>query len=123
MKFVDWVAAIEACDLDVTAGIKIAKLCGDAKFSTFLTHIAPGKHVNAHYHKHGVEHYHVIEGTGEIELTHLTSRKSITRKVEKYCSFVVEENTIHTLSNIGNGPLILMFSCPESHLNDDRFLA
>ncbi|MCD6027139.1 MAG: cupin protein [Solimicrobium sp.] len=122
MTLIDWKSALEICVYDETVGIKIAKLNGNTQFGTYLTSIDPGKSVNPHYHKKGEEHYHIIEGSGEIELINVKTRIRTTTKVNKYSSFTVNPNTSHQLKNTGSEPLILMFSCPESHLNEDRFL-
>ncbi|PHV11916.1 cupin domain-containing protein [Chitinimonas sp. BJB300] len=122
MNFVNWLSILASSQYDPVAGIKIAKLSGDHLFSTYLTEIDPGKFVNPHFHKHGNEHYHIIQGQGKIELTDALTGISSTRTVEAFSSFVVEENVIHSLTNIGDAPLILMFSCPEAHLTDDRHL-
>ena len=122
MDFIDWQHALEHCKYDETAGIKIAKLAGDSQFSTYLTSIDKGKSVNPHYHKQGDEHYHIICGRGEITLTDIKSKTQTTTAVNQHSSFVVPANTLHTLKNIGDELLILMFSCPEDHLKEDRFL-
>ncbi|PRC94206.1 cupin domain-containing protein [Solimicrobium silvestre] len=122
MNLTDWNTALDTCIYDSTVGIKIAKLAGDAFLSTYLTSIDPGKSVNAHYHKKGNEHYHIIQGSGEMTLVDVGSKALTKVDVYHHQSFVVQENTLHQLKNTGNTKLVLMFSCPESHLNEDRFL-
>lgn len=121
-NIIDWKSALDQCRYDIAVGIKIAKLSGDANFSTYLTSIDPGKSVNPHYHKHGEEHYHIIEGAGEIVLTDVISKVSTTISLRANNSLVVSANTLHQLRNTANVPLVLMFSCPESHLDKDRYL-
>jgi mannose-6-phosphate isomerase-like protein (cupin superfamily) len=123
-EIIDWANALSDCKYDENVGIRIAKLTGDEKFSTFITIIDAGKHVNPHYHKHGIEHYHIIEGNGEITLKKANSDdiESIM-SVNAGQSFVVYENIIHKLTNTGNNRMVLMFSCPATHLETDRFLA
>ena len=120
MEVIDWKFALENCAYDKVVGIKIAKLSGDAGFSTYITSIDPGKCVNAHYHKQGDEHYHIIDGAGEMTITDVFSKATTTLFLGKYHSFVVPSNKSHQLKNCGHAPLILMFSCPESHLSCDR---
>lgn len=122
MNVIDWKFELQHCTYDATVGIKIAKLAGDSRFSTYLTAIDPGKCVNAHYHKIGDEHYHIILGCGEITLIDVFSKIKITRQVATFNSFVVAANMSHQLRNTSSEPLILMFSCPESHLQEDRFV-
>lgn len=120
MKIINWNDYLNDAIYDEAVGIRIKKLMGERNFSTYITEILPDKFVKAHYHKKGAEHYHIMSGTGEITLTNLTTRKKEKKRVEKYHSFSVPENTIHSLKNIGKEPLLLIFSCPESHLDEDR---
>lgn len=116
-----WSDVIDNCKYDELVGIKMAKLAGDKNFSTFITAIDPKKSVNPHYHKHGEEHYHIIKGTGEIRLKNITTGDAVSYHVSALESFVVPENFLHQLTNTGTEPLLLMFSCPTSHLDTDRF--
>lgn len=122
MNLIDWKTELEHCAYDAAVGIKIAKLAGDAKFSTYLTIIDPGKSVNPHYHKNGDEHYHIIDGCGEMTLIDVESKEATTTRINKHSSFVVHANKSHQLKNTADEPLVLMFSCPESHLKEDRFV-
>jgi len=122
MDVVNWTFGLQGSKYDNAVGIKIVKLTGDEKFSTYLTMIDPDKAVAAHYHKNGNEHYHIIKGRGQMTLTDMENGSTTTMPVGEQSSFVVPENTLHTLKNIGEQPLVLMFSCPESHLDRDRFV-
>ena len=122
MNLIDWQVEFGRCAYDSTVGIKIAKLAGDSQFATFLTAIDPGKSVNPHYHKNGDEHYHIISGHGEMTLIDVASKKETVTSVNEGQSFVVPANTLHQLKNTGQQALTLMFSCPESHLKEDRFI-
>lgn len=115
-----WDDLVNSCVFDKDVGIRIAKLTRDDKFSTFITVIEPKKCVNPHYHKHGDEHYHIISGLGEIKLKDMATSQESSYKVKGNSSFVVKENIMHQLINTGNEPLVLMFSCPASHLDIDR---
>ncbi|PTU69904.1 cupin domain-containing protein [Chromobacterium haemolyticum] len=120
MKVIDWKLELENGVYDKSVGIKILKLAGDAGFSTYLTEIAPGVAINGDYHRHGDEHYHIVSGRGEMRLVDVATGAARTQAVAEQSSFVVPANTQHQLSNTGVAPLVLMFSCPASHLADDR---
>jgi mannose-6-phosphate isomerase-like protein (cupin superfamily) len=120
MDVIDWTAELDKGVYDSSVGIKILKLAGDAGFSTYLTEIAPGVAINAHYHRHGDEHYHIVSGRGEMRLVDVATGAARSHVVAERCSFVVPANTQHQLSNTGAVPLVLMFSCPASHLGEDR---
>lgn len=120
INIIKWNDAINNCNYDKCAGIKIANLTGSDLFSTFITEIDISKSVNSHYHKKGDEHYHIISGTGEIQLKNILTGEEYFHEVSAGQSFIVPENVLHKLINTSNTPLVLMFSCPLSHLESDR---
>ncbi|MCX8514833.1 MAG: cupin domain-containing protein [Burkholderiales bacterium] len=121
LNIIKWRTIIDQCKVDGSVGIRIAKIAGDANFSTYITEIDPGKSVNPHYHENGEEHYHIIKGNGQIYLKDVTTLQETTTDVSAGSSFVVAENVLHKLTNTGNETLILMFSCPVQHLETDRY--
>jgi mannose-6-phosphate isomerase-like protein (cupin superfamily) len=120
LNIIHWEEIINNCKYDATVGIKIAKIAGNNEFSTFITVIDPGKSVNPHYHEFGDEHYHIIKGSGQIYLKNVKNGKEIIKNISENSSFVVQENILHKLTNTGDETLVLMFSCPHSHLESDR---
>jgi len=123
MHFIDWKSALQCCAYDASVGIKIARLAGDRQFASYLTVIDAGHAVKAHYHTQGDEHYHILEGEGEVMLKDVHTLQEKILFVRQQQSFVVTANTWHQLKNTGSEPLVLMFSCPESHLGTDRYLS
>lgn len=121
MNIIKWKDAINSCKYDESVGIRIAKLAGNDQCSTFITEIDPQKRVKPHFHKSGDEHYHIISGRGEMRLKNILTGEEKIYSVSEYETFVVPENYLHELVNNGEGSLMLMFSCPISHLNDDRY--
>ena len=109
MNIISWNDEISKCAYDDSVGIRIAKLAGTKDFCTFITEIAPN------------EHYHIVKGTCEMYLKDVLNGQENSYKVSANESFVVPENTLHKLTNIGIEPLLLMFSCPASHLESDRY--
>jgi mannose-6-phosphate isomerase-like protein (cupin superfamily) len=120
VEIINWNTAISSCKYDESVGIRIAKISGNEDFCTFITIIDPNKNVNPHYHKYGDEHYHIIQGNGEIKLKNIITGNEQQYTVSEKESFVIHENIQHQLKNIGDIPLILMFSCPMSHVESDR---
>lgn len=121
MLTINWEKVLDTAYYDATVGISIAKLLEHKGFSTFITRIDAGKKVNPHYHSQGDEHYHIIEGAGKIMLCNIKDGTHETFTVSAHNSFVVRPFVEHTLHNTGPTPLLLMFSCPDEHLTDDRF--
>lgn len=133
----DWDDALARCSADAATGLRIAHLSGDAKFSTYLARIEPGSRVRAHVHAAGDEHYHVLEGEGTLilrDLAHgdvaqgvtqgltqgLTQSRGIRMPIGRRQSFVIGPHVAHELLNTGPVPLLLLFSCPQSNLAEDR---
>lgn len=120
---IDWGKALHHANNDLSVGIQIATLTESEGKGTFITVIPPGSSVNAHYHTVGDEEYHIISGKGVIRLRPVDSTDEwICKNVVAQNSFTIPANVIHQLVNNGEEPLTLLFSCPFSHLNDDRFI-
>lgn len=117
---IDWDACLADADADAPTGLRIGHLSGDDDFSTYLARIAPGARVPAHYHARGGEHYHVLQGRGELRLDDLDSGERLAVEVAARQSFTIGRRVVHALCNTGDTDLLLMFSCPRSHLMEDR---
>lgn len=120
---INWQKAMNNCEYDEKVGIRIAKIAGNKEFSTYITAIDYTRSVTPHYHKIGDEHYHILEGEGKVILRNMINNEECTFSAYGGESFVVPANTLHQLINTGENKLILMFSCPENHLNSDRFFS
>ena len=122
IDIITWQEVMNNCSYDEAVGIKIAKIADGDNYSTFITSIDPHKNVKPHYHKHGNEHYHIISGNGNIQLENVNTGEKSSHSVSAGQSFTVAENILHQLINTSsNAPLVLMFSCPPSHLDADRY--
>lgn len=126
MQITNYQQALQEAIKDEKAGIKIAKLSGNADFSLYVTELEPNAQVNAHYHNQGVEIYQILTGNGEIHL----GKPDINNKVlwqpafnvKAGDVFTIEPGTVHQLKNPHNKNLILIFGCSESHLGSDRII-
>lgn len=118
---VNWSNEIKKSNYDSLVGISIAKIIDD-DICGYITIIESNKSVNPHYHTVGKEHYHIISGQGQIKLRCLDGGNIEIHNVSAGESFIVNENVVHELSNIGNDNLVLMFYCKEEHLSSDRHL-
>lgn len=126
ISIVDWHQELSSATFDKAAGIQIATLLESEDKGTYITIIQPGASVNPHYHKEGDEEYHIISGNGVIRLLPVDNENKdfqmVCKQVNPQNSFVIPPNVIHQLSNNGEQPLILLFSCPLPHLKEDRFM-
>lgn len=122
MDIINWVERVQLAKTDENVGIRIAPLVESEGRGTYVTILPPGAAVTPHYHAEGSEEYHIISGRGQIKLK---SAKNINgmvtvKDVAASSSFVIPSMTIHQLVNTGPDELTLIFSCPLSHLKDDR---
>ena len=123
-----WRAALEKVELDPKANIKHAVLDGGTPSSRHHVALIPN-YVGSHYHRVGDETYEIKQGNGRLHYGLVTenadgSVASIdwqTRDVITGDSFVIPPGYAHQLENLGRTPpLVIIFSCPDSHLNDSQ---
>lgn len=108
---------------DKGANIKIIKLTGNDNLSQFAAEIAPKSKLNPHYHNTGIETYQIFKGNGIIKIGELKKQEINwikTINVKEGDFFTIEEKSIHQLLNDEEYPLLVIFSCPASHLGSDR---
>ena len=124
IDILDWNKAISSVKMDQSVGIQIAPLTETEGKGTYVTVIPPGAFVNPHYHSAGDEEYHIIQGKGLIRLLPVGANEDewVSKEVSARHSFIISANVIHQLINTGDEPLTLLFSCPLTHLKDDRFV-
>jgi mannose-6-phosphate isomerase-like protein (cupin superfamily) len=107
---------------DALAGIAIAPLLESYGLSFFVTELAPGKAVTAHYHERGQEIYFIVSGTGTI---HTAPADGTLKQTQIVCAgdiFHIEPKIVHSLENTGSTALTLLFACHPDHLGSDRVI-
>lgn len=119
-----WRDAVLSAQPDPVVGIRHAALGGD---ETYRRHVAliPDR-VGCHFHASGNEDYAVVQGKGtlywgkvEREGHEYAVRWGKPLSVQEGDRFVIPEGYAHQLAREGGGDLIILFGCPDSHLNDD----
>lgn len=124
IRIVNWANEISEAKLDQSVGIQIATLLETEQRGTYIAVIPAGEAIKPHYHQEGDEEYHIISGKGIIRLIPATTDdkdfKLACKHVTAQNSFIIPPNVIHQLVNTGDQPLTLIFSCPFSHLKEDR---
>ncbi len=124
LQAVDWDEALaRRGSADAQTGLRVVRLAGDDGFCTFVAWLEAGAEVPAHHHEAGDEHYHVLQGRGELALRELDRGGRCVVAMHQRQSFVVPPRVVHALRNVGREPLLLMFSCDASHLDGDRHFA
>lgn len=108
---------------DEKADIELLKLIkGETSF--LIAELKPGKKLAAHYHNEGSEIYHILSGTGKMEIGEITGNKVAwegCHEINAGDVFEIKSNVVHRLSNEGKDSLKIVFITPPSHLGDDRF--
>jgi oxalate decarboxylase/phosphoglucose isomerase-like protein (cupin superfamily) len=81
-----------------------------------------GNFVKPHYHKIGVEPYHIISGDqGEMNLGSVSDGEVTWERpqlIQAGGIVVVQEGEVHSLRNNGEEPLNFTFACPDAHIQD-----
>ena len=121
----DWRLRLGQVEPDEKVGIRHAEISGAPEYRTHVAAIPT--QVGCHYHAKGNEDYSVVEGQGILYFGHVEdgvvrpeSWRSIV--VGTGDSFVIPEGFAHQLRKTGNWDLTIVFGCPDSHLDDDRFM-
>lgn len=118
--------ALSEAILDSSVGISLAELGGDERNVVFCSEISAGQSLNAHYHQHGEEHYQVVEGEGAMTVGEVIGGCRVQWghpiPVSKGDFFTIKEGQAHQLSNNSSASLVMIFSCPKSHITTDRIL-
>lgn len=115
---------VKDAPMDKSAGIKVVKITGDEKISVFAAEIAPGTELKPHYHNIGIEIYQVFEGSGIMKVGSVNGKTVGWEDVLEVSTgdfFYIPEGKAHQIVNNTNEALIMLFTCPENHLSDDRF--
>lgn len=124
MKIKNIFTELENSLMDNKAGIRLIKLTGDKEISVYAADIAPKTELRPHYHKLGIETYQILQGEGVMKIGNLENDKvtwiDIFTAKAGDC-FSIEEGLIHQIINESEKELLVVFSCPESHVGDDRF--
>ena len=115
---------IDQATIDESVNIAIGQLTHDEETCFYGTQMKAGSKVGCHYHKEGSEVYHILAGEGEIHLADIAPNAVPAHHryftVRKGDTFSVPSNTAHQLK--ATTDLQLLFSCPKSHLSDDRYI-
>lgn len=115
---------LDHAGIDEKTGIRIELVTGDDQFSFYVAEIFPETRLKAHYHTRGIELYQILEGTGIMKIGTRTG-DSVTWDEEltvgKGDCFTIPQGRVHQLGNMTDQPLVAGFTCPPSHLGDDRF--
>lgn len=125
-KVVNSREALKDAVLDSAVNIKIAPLAGDSSMMMGLTELRPGAKITAHVHSKDVEIYHILKGEGEIYLGAQDGELVCWENpinVKDGDVFAIDPGVVHQLKNTSQqDSLVLIFSCPLSHLKGDRVI-
>lgn len=121
-----WKAALEKAVNDPSVGIRHASVVGNEAYRIHVAGISDK--VGAHYHSVGDEDYTVVLGEGALYWGPVVDDESpkvpFVQAVKEGDHFVIPEGYAHQLKNTGRGELVILFGCPDAHLDDlkDRHL-
>lgn len=126
VKTAEWQVVLDTVVPDAVAGIRHAAVKGNAEHRLHVAAI-PEK-VNCHVHFHGEEGYGVVAGTGRLHWGQVTISADNTPSIkwEKPVdvkageSFIIPEGYAHQLQKTGNSDLVIVFGCPDTHLDNTQ---
>ncbi|MBU1000172.1 hypothetical protein KKE78_02105, partial [Patescibacteria group bacterium] len=123
----------EASEKDSVAGIVIEPLpelesvsaSDRQEYEFYAARVGSGEHVNPHVHFAGEEPYRLIAGKGVMHIGTIGEDNAVVWQddpifVKSGETIIVKAGQVHSFEVIGEEPVIFIFSCPESHLNDDQ---
>ena len=118
-----WEAALKSAVPDPVVHIRHAPIDGSPAYRTHVAAIP--SQVGCHFHAHGDEDYAVVSGKGTLHWGKAVPDSKgyhveweVPVDVSKGDSFVIPEGYAHQLRKRGSGDLVIIFGCPDSHLND-----
>lgn len=120
----------EAHAVDPSAGIVIVGLPGEIETDKGIYHFHGARvltgadnFVKPHYHKIGIEPYHILSGDdGEMNLGRVVDGEvkwDEPKLIRAGGLVVVQEGQVHSLRNTGKEPLDFTFACPDNHVKDN----
>lgn len=124
-----WQSALNTAVPDPVVHIRHAPIEGTSEYRTHVAAIP--SQVGCHFHSYGDEDYAVVSGKGTLHWGKAVPDSKgyhveweMPVDVSKGDSFVIPEGYAHQLRKRSDGDLVIIFGCPDSHLNDteDRTL-
>ncbi len=122
-----WKEALKTAILDPIVGISHVPIDGGSP--EYRTHVASiSKQVGCHFHQEGDEYYAVVAGAATLHWGKVVENSEggldVTWEepvdVSEGDSFVIPEGYAHQLQNRGGKDLIIVFGCPDTHLEDTQ---
>ncbi len=117
----DWEAALQLAEPDPVVHIRHAVISGDESYRIHVAAIP--ERVGCHYHAHGDEVYEVVAGAGTLywgKVIAGTTNVNWETPIDVVAgqSFIIPEGYAHQLAKRGDDDLVILFGCPDTHLND-----
>jgi mannose-6-phosphate isomerase-like protein (cupin superfamily) len=124
-----WRSHLQEAQTDASVGILHAALSGNSDYRLHVASIP--SQVGCHFHAIGNEDYAVVSGAGTLHWGKVSTTKDAYQvnwehpvAVKTGDRFVIPEGYAHQLRSGGEENLVIIFGCPDSHLNNaqDRTL-
>ena len=118
-----WKNALSQAKPDPVVHIRHAAIGGNADYRIHVAAIL--QKVGCHFHAHGNEDYAIVSGHGTLHWGKVVPSSNgpnvVWEKpvdVDTGDSFVIPEGYAHQLAKHGEEDLIILFGCPDAHLDD-----
>jgi mannose-6-phosphate isomerase-like protein (cupin superfamily) len=124
----EWRRLLESAQPDSAVGIRHAAISGTEHHRLHVASIP--ERVGCHFHRVGEEQYSVVQGQGTMHFGLVeeggdapTVRVWRQLDVRVGDTFTIPQQYAHQLCSSGTDELVIVFACPDSHLDDrDRTL-
>jgi mannose-6-phosphate isomerase-like protein (cupin superfamily) len=120
-----WRSRLKEAQSDFSVGILHAALTGDSNYRLHVASIP--SQVGCHFHAIGNEDYAVVSGAGTLhwgKVGKTNDEYQVTWEqpvaVETGDRFIIPEGYAHQLRSRGEENLVIIFGCPDSHLDDTQ---
>ena len=121
----NWKSALLQAQLDPVVGIRHAALSGDAQYRLHVAAIPT--QVGCHFHLKGDEDYAIVSGQGTLHWGKVRSQNGVHEitwetplDVQVGDRFVIPAGYAHQLRKRGHDELVIVFGCPDSHLDNTK---
>jgi mannose-6-phosphate isomerase-like protein (cupin superfamily) len=122
----NWKELIKASTLEQEDGIRIVQLTNENESGFYLSEMPAGSYGNACYHNHDAKTYQIVKGSGVLHNgTILSDGNMYWRKSQKIKAgdfFIIKPGMIYQVHNNSHDSLVVLFGCPKTQLETDRYL-
>ena len=120
---VEWRRLLDSAETDAVVGIRHVEVSG-TEFRRLHVALIPVR-VGCHFHRVGDEEYSVVQGRGTMHFGLVDESEGqpevnewLSLEVQEGDTFTIPQQYAHQLTSSTSEELVIVFACPDSHLDD-----